>query len=232
MDTDELLLKLMLQYRPHLRPYAQRLATWELVLQRYNSAANTNYRQSRTLRKKFERLRHLYTHDRSKLTDRQCEFLDPLVLSIGGSKPELEPLSDDVSSEVALSPASATTSMISRSVTHSPIGSQVIISDMANEYSGMSSVESPPPPLDTITIGRPAGAQDNERDDKPITKGRDKQTNNDARSPTGSIRDVCSLLQQLRQEVQDIHMENRLFQAQVLRRLEHLESTAQTRQPV
>lgn len=57
------LLELMVKYKPYLKPYAYRLHSWGLVLREYNEVMGTSYRQVRTIKNKFERLKCLYKHE-------------------------------------------------------------------------------------------------------------------------------------------------------------------------
>ncbi|KAH3898687.1 Dal82p SCDLUD_005010 [Saccharomycodes ludwigii] len=54
---DALLIEIMDTYKPHLKIYSLRLKTWQTVLDIYNQRANTNYKQTRTLKNRFLKLK-------------------------------------------------------------------------------------------------------------------------------------------------------------------------------
>ncbi|KAL3233129.1 Protein DAL82 [Nakaseomyces bracarensis] len=78
------LLQLMEKYKPHLKPYAYRLHSWGRVLQDYNEVMGTSYRQVRTIKNKFERLKYLYKNEPGNIhfkgySDEQIRQLEALI---------------------------------------------------------------------------------------------------------------------------------------------------------
>ncbi|SCU98724.1 LAFA_0G19812g1_1 [Lachancea sp. 'fantastica'] len=61
-NPDDLLVELMYEYKPHLQSYRHRLNTWNELLQAFNRATGANYRQSRTLKTRFEKLKELFVN--------------------------------------------------------------------------------------------------------------------------------------------------------------------------
>ncbi|CEP62417.1 Dal82p LALA0_S05e05182g [Lachancea lanzarotensis] len=61
-NPDDMLLELMYEYKPHLQSYRHRLNTWNELLQAFNKATGANYRQSRTLKTRFEKVKELFVN--------------------------------------------------------------------------------------------------------------------------------------------------------------------------
>ena len=78
-ESIDLLLELLDVHKPHLKPYSGRLKSWLELLGEYNSVAGTHYKQSRTLKKRFERVVQAYKADRSRIVCRNPQLLDRLV---------------------------------------------------------------------------------------------------------------------------------------------------------
>lgn len=60
---EHMLLQLMDKYKPHLKPYAYRQDTWLRVLEDYNEKTGNLYRQPRTLKAKFNKMRASYSDE-------------------------------------------------------------------------------------------------------------------------------------------------------------------------
>ncbi|SCU93257.1 LADA_0G02124g1_1 [Lachancea dasiensis] len=56
-NPDDLLIELMYEYKPHLKSYRHRINTWNELLKAFNEATGAGYRQNRTLKTRFEKLR-------------------------------------------------------------------------------------------------------------------------------------------------------------------------------
>lgn len=59
-NLDELLVTLLVKYRPHLQTHSHRMKSWQNLLDEFNSLSGLNYRQTRTLKRRFEKLRSVY----------------------------------------------------------------------------------------------------------------------------------------------------------------------------
>ncbi|KAG0672228.1 SNF1-interacting protein [Maudiozyma exigua] len=75
-ETIDLLVELLETYKPHLKPYSERLKSWVDMLQEYNEIAGTHYKQPRTLKRRFERIVDMYRSDKSLPS---CQ--NPILLS-------------------------------------------------------------------------------------------------------------------------------------------------------
>ena len=64
-ESLDLFLNLLNQYKPHLKPYKNRIKTWERILIEYNLKVGTTYKQYRTLKSKFEKIIDLYQRDKN-----------------------------------------------------------------------------------------------------------------------------------------------------------------------
>ncbi|QLL33337.1 hypothetical protein HG536_0E02480 [Torulaspora globosa] len=76
---DCILLKLMDKYKPHLKPYAYRQDAWYRVLEDYNEKTGNLYRQIRTLKTKFNRMKVLCNDENSGIAVGDLELLRKLV---------------------------------------------------------------------------------------------------------------------------------------------------------
>ncbi|SCU93818.1 LANO_0E04874g1_1 [Lachancea nothofagi CBS 11611] len=59
-NPDDLLLELIFEYKPHSQTYRHRMNTWNELLKVFNNATGASYRQNRTLKTRFEKLKELY----------------------------------------------------------------------------------------------------------------------------------------------------------------------------
>lgn len=134
-EDDDLLIELMDQYKPHLKPYAYRLQTWSQVLDKYNALTDNNYRQTRTLKKKFERLKELYQCDAGKIQVADIKKLERLVDE-----------SDQIGKKTHTDRALKTPQVFT-----GPDLQEAGVQDSVEN----SSDNSQPPPLDSITVGFP-----------------------------------------------------------------------------
>lgn len=59
-NPDDLLLELLYEYKPHLQSYRHRMNTWNELLRVFNRKTGATYRQNRTLKTRFEKLKELF----------------------------------------------------------------------------------------------------------------------------------------------------------------------------
>ncbi|CAR26852.1 ZYRO0C02992p [Zygosaccharomyces rouxii] len=152
-EDDDLLLELMDRYKPHLKPYAYRLQTWSQVLEEYNALTDNHYRQTRTLKKKFERLKELYEYDATKIKISDMKRLERLVseadqigkrthtdrpLKVRQQQPQQQPQQQQQQQQQP-------------QISTEPNFPSTNVQDDA----GNSSDNSQPPPLDSIIVGFP-----------------------------------------------------------------------------
>lgn len=154
------LLELMVKYKPHLKPYAYRLQSWGQVLHDYNSVMGTSYRQVRTIKNKFERLKYLYEHEpeHSHFQGYRDEMIQQLEMLIRdcdsvGTSSEIDRLvkKNTVIVDGEDSPEFA-----------GKVGKKKTSVQRLNERirrgskdGSKSETEPTPPPLDTIVMGMP-----------------------------------------------------------------------------
>lgn len=62
-NPDDLLLELIYEYKPHLQSYRHRMNTWNELLRAFNRKTGASYRQNRTLKTRFEKLKELYINN-------------------------------------------------------------------------------------------------------------------------------------------------------------------------
>ncbi|SCV00723.1 LAMI_0G06920g1_1 [Lachancea mirantina] len=62
-NPDEVLLELMDVYQPHLKSYSHRMNTWKEVLIKFNLKTGASYKQIRTLKSRFDKLRDMLIRD-------------------------------------------------------------------------------------------------------------------------------------------------------------------------
>ncbi|GAV52842.1 hypothetical protein ZYGR_0AI01240 [Zygosaccharomyces rouxii] len=144
-EDDDLLLELMDRHKPHLKPYAYRLQTWSQVLEEYNALTDNHYRQTRTLKKKFERLKELYEYDATKIQITDIKRLERLVNEsdqVGKRTHTDKPLK--VREQQQQQPQQ-------QKLNTEPSFPHTNVQDDAEN----SSDNSQPPPLDSITVGFP-----------------------------------------------------------------------------
>jgi len=79
MESIDLLVELLEAHKPHLKPYSERLKSWIDLLEEYNDVAGTHYKQSRTLKKRFERVVDAYRVDKSLPTCQNVDLLSKLI---------------------------------------------------------------------------------------------------------------------------------------------------------
>lgn len=152
------LLELMDKYKPHLKPYAYRLHSWERVLADYNSRLHTKYRQIRTIKNKFERLKYMYLKDRGSeqfkgYSEAELVLLERLISESDGVSVKDPIVRDNGMSQGAL--ASGGRPPEPALVPRLPmLGGQLLKQSTINNI-----IEPTPPPLDTISIGMPKNAK-------------------------------------------------------------------------
>ncbi|QLQ80895.1 hypothetical protein HG537_0E02500 [Torulaspora globosa] len=140
---DLVLLKLMDKYKPHLKPYAYRQDAWFRVLDDYNEKTGNVYRQIRTLKSKFNRMKEL-CNDESGVDD--LELLQKLVGEIdNGAKRRVRRRRR---TRLRVSPPQQ--DAIDRSE-----------EDMEGHISEQDDSAIQPPPLDSITMGFSMGNRNN-----------------------------------------------------------------------
>ncbi|GCE99913.1 hypothetical protein ZYGM_000849 [Zygosaccharomyces mellis] len=143
LEDDDLLLELMDRYKPHLKPYAYRLQTWSQVLEEYNALTDNHYRQTRTLRKKFERLKELYEYDATKIQISDIKKLERLV-------EEADQIGKKTHTDRSLKVRKQQQQQPQQLNAESNYSDVSVQDDTEN-----SSDNSQPPPLDSITVGFP-----------------------------------------------------------------------------
>ncbi|AQZ09306.1 DAL82 (YNL314W) [Zygosaccharomyces parabailii] len=150
-EDDDLLLELMDRYKPHLKPYAYRLQTWSQVLEQYNTLTDNHYRQIRTLKKKFERLKEVYEYDATKIQTTDIKRLERLIKESEHvtKKTHSTSLERGQVRHITGEPKMPKTDTGSSSEMHTEVN--------ADNGEG-SSDSSQPPPLDSITVGFPHSA--------------------------------------------------------------------------
>lgn len=163
-DNEDLLLRLMERYKPHLKPYAYRLQTWEQVLEEYNQQTGTRYRQIRTLKKKFEKLRDAYDEGGDKIEVGNLELLQRLIreskqpVTVRGQSQLKKNHAIEASNGSADSMpviVRQSNDSFSNDMTFKETSNEGNDSSSSNNASAESSGPNQPPPLDSITIGFP-----------------------------------------------------------------------------
>ncbi|SMN19498.1 similar to Saccharomyces cerevisiae YNL314W DAL82 Positive regulator of allophanate inducible genes [Maudiozyma saulgeensis] len=79
IESIDLLVELLEVHKPHLKPYSERLKSWIDLLEEYNDVAGTHYKQSRTLKKRFERVVDAYRVDKSLPACQNTDLLSKLI---------------------------------------------------------------------------------------------------------------------------------------------------------
>lgn len=142
---DCVLLKLMDKYKPHLKPYAYRQDAWFRVLEDYNQKTGSLYRQIRTLKSKFNRLKALCNDENSDIAVDDLELLRKLVGETDSAtghrvrrrrrtrSPALNDLQQDID--------------------RSEIAEDYIDEDHTPDDDELAEEAIQPPPLDSITVG-------------------------------------------------------------------------------
>lgn len=59
-NLDELLVSLLGEYKPHLQTHSHRMKSWNTLLKEFNRRSGLNYRQTRTLKRRFDKLCSVY----------------------------------------------------------------------------------------------------------------------------------------------------------------------------
>lgn len=165
-DHDDLLLRLMDRYKPHLKPYAYRLQTWEQVLEEYNSQTGSKYRQIRTLKKKFEKLRDAYTAGDDKIEVGNLELLQKLLReshqqTSARSQSQMTKIHHSTEGEIIAGNLKIAKSRDSHLISQRQDNLKENLleneknASPSNDTSRESSGPNQPPPLDSITIGFP-----------------------------------------------------------------------------
>lgn len=142
------------RYKPHLKPYAYRLHTWSQVLEEYNRATGSRYRQIRTLKKKFEKLTETYEGQEDIIHVGNMELLQKLVresnhISSRGHSQHRKPHHTEGTSSPHSNIRQERKISLEEQMTHV---SPNILDSPDREISGNLQQ---PPPLDSITIGYP-----------------------------------------------------------------------------
>ncbi|CAI4049483.1 hypothetical protein N7582_004678 [Saccharomyces uvarum] len=152
VDPVELLLRLLIRHKPHLKPYAYRQDSWQRVLDEYNRQTGSRYRQSRTLKTKFRRLKELYGADQAQFSLSQLKLMGAL----------LDETPEHTKSKTKLGNESSSSSSSSPSFTKGNSGpdpfQQLSSTEHPNTHGSDDERErsgSQPLPLDSITIGIP-----------------------------------------------------------------------------
>ncbi|CDO94413.1 unnamed protein product [Kluyveromyces dobzhanskii CBS 2104] len=59
-NLDELLVSLLAEYKPHLQTHSHRMKSWSVLLREFNKRSGLKYRQTRTLKRRFDKLCSVY----------------------------------------------------------------------------------------------------------------------------------------------------------------------------
>ncbi|CAI4049249.1 hypothetical protein SKDZ_14G0200 [Saccharomyces kudriavzevii ZP591] len=159
VDPVELLLRLLIRHKPHLKPYAYRQDSWQRVLDEYNRQTGSRYRQSRTLKTKYRRLRDLFSADRAQFSPSQLKLMGALL----DEAPEHSKPRTKFGNESSSSSSSSSTSFTKGHPGPDPF-QQLSSGDNGRPNANSSDDErersgSQPLPLDSITIGIPPTLQ-------------------------------------------------------------------------
>ncbi|CAL9732563.1 hypothetical protein MOUN0_O00716 [Monosporozyma unispora] len=134
-ESLDLFLNLLNQYKPHLKPYKNRIKTWERILIEYNLKVGTTYKQYRTLKSKFEKIIDLYQRDKNLV---ECD--DPKLLDI---------LINEYNKPYRLTQRDVETGTLI------PLNSRSTSIQLESSKSSRSSTSPYITPLDTIALGMP-----------------------------------------------------------------------------
>ncbi|AJT25744.1 Dal82p [Saccharomyces cerevisiae YJM1400] len=149
VDPVELLLRLLIRHKPHLKPYAYRQDSWQRVLDEYNRQTGSRYRQSRTLKTKFRRLKDLFSADRAQFSPSQLKLMGALL----DEAPEHPRPRTKFGNESSSS--SSSSSFIKSHPGPDPFQQLSSAEHPNNHSSDDEHSGSQPLPLDSITIGIP-----------------------------------------------------------------------------
>ncbi|EJS42103.1 dal82p [Saccharomyces arboricola H-6] len=157
VDPVELLLRLLIRHKPHLKPYAYRQDSWQRVLNEYNRQTGSRYRQSRTLKTKFRRLKDLFGADRAQFSPSQLKLMCVLLDEV----PEHPKPRTKFGNESSSSSSPSSSSFIK---SHAGPDSFQQLSPIEHPHTHSSDVEDEQTepqllPLDSITIGIPPTLQ-------------------------------------------------------------------------
>ncbi|CAI4035816.1 hypothetical protein SMKI_14G0230 [Saccharomyces mikatae IFO 1815] len=149
VDPVELLLRLLIRHKPHLKPYAYKQDSWQRVLDEYNRQTGSRYRQSRTLKTKFRRLKDLFSADRTQFSPSQLKLMGAL-LDEAPEHPKPRTKFDNESS------SSSSSSSFVKGHPGPDLFQQLSSVEHRNNHSSDEEHSgSQPLPLDSITIGIP-----------------------------------------------------------------------------
>lgn len=153
---DNLLLRLMDRYKPHLKPYAYRLHTWSQVLDEYNRTTGSRYRQIRTLKKKFEKLTEACEGQEEPIHAGNIELLQKLIresnqISGRSHSQHRKPQQANGASSPKTKIRPERKLSLEEHITYG--SSKILESSDSREFH--SNQQQQPPPLDSITIGYP-----------------------------------------------------------------------------
>lgn len=148
VDPVELLLRLLIRHKPHLKPYAYRQDSWQRVLDEYNRQTGSRYRQSRTLKTKFRRLKDLFSADRAQFSPSQLKLMGALLDEAPEHPKQRTKFGNESSS------SSSSSSFIKGHPGPDPF-QQLSVERPNNHSSDDEHSGSQPLPLDSITIGIP-----------------------------------------------------------------------------
>lgn len=149
---DCVLLRLMDKYKPHLKPYAYRQDAWFRVLEDYNQKTGSLYRQIRTLKSKFNRLKGLCNDENSDVGVDDLELLRKLVGEIDsatGHRVRRRRRTRSPALEIDSQQDTIDRSEIAEDYVdedHTPDDDAAELAEEVNDTSQ-------PPPLDSITMG-------------------------------------------------------------------------------
>lgn len=137
-NPDELLLELMEEYKPHLQSYRHRMNTWGEVLVAFNNKTGANYKQIRTLKTRFEKLKESYIKG-EEMEAMDVDLLKKLIEEDG------YPSTNKKSGSTGNPSLTIDPSIV-------PHKKMKMIAEETSDENGRESSSSQPPPLDSITV--------------------------------------------------------------------------------
>lgn len=153
-SDDCVLLRLMDQIKPHLKPYAYRQDAWLRVLNKYNELTGSAYRQARTLRVKFEKMKGLCVNGkRGNMGIEDFELLSKLASEVGGKESKRryrKKIRSARKSSQAQETGGSDSLIIEQTFSNTRLRADRAQENVITASSGEGSQ---PPPLDSIAVG-------------------------------------------------------------------------------
>lgn len=150
---DCVLLQLMDKFKPHLKPYAYRQDAWSRVLNEYNGLTGSLYRQARTLRVKFEKMKQLCKDShRGNIDLENFELLKKLADETGEGKSKRSKVKKNHVKKMASAESSLRPDFNIDHKSSTLLADEVeIIAPQSNTAQRNDGLQ--PPPLDSIVVG-------------------------------------------------------------------------------